>query len=67
MDHDDVPIVRVFGRYIDRLRREADGRWRFVERQPYLESIKEGLPPFAFGREKADQALAERSQAASGS
>lgn len=66
MDHEDVPIVRVFGRYIDTLRKEADGQWRFVERQPFLESIKEGLPPFAHGREAADAAYAERSQASSG-
>src|ERR1700742_943786 len=50
MDHEDEPIVRVFGRYLDKLRRESDGRWRFAERQPYLESIRHGLPPCADGR-----------------
>lgn len=62
-EHDGEPIVRVFGRYIDRMRREADGRWRFAERNAHLEALKPGLPPLAWGREAADQALAERSQA----
>jgi ketosteroid isomerase-like protein len=66
MDHGDEPVVRVFGRYLDTLRREADGVWRFVERRPHLESMRHGLPPFAGGREAADRAYAERSQAASG-
>lgn len=64
------PIVRVFGRYVDRMRRGADGRWRFAERNAYLESLKSGLPALAWGREAADRALAEsaeRSQASVGS
>jgi hypothetical protein len=69
-DHEGEPIVRVFGRYVDRMRREADGRWRFAERTAYLESLKSGLPPLAWGRDAADRALAEaaeRSQASIGS
>jgi ketosteroid isomerase-like protein len=58
IDHEGRPMVRVFGRYVDQLRREADGRWRFVERHAYLESLVPGLPPLAYGRELADQRLA---------
>lgn len=37
--------VRMFGHYEDRLRRCADGRWRFVERVADVESVRAGLPP----------------------
>ncbi len=67
VEHDDRPIVRVFGRYVDRLRREADGRWRFTERRAFIESLTHGLPPLAHGRELAERAFAERSQAAAAS
>jgi len=50
MEHDDEPIVRVFGRYRDRLRRCDDGRWRFRERVAEVESMRRGLPPFVDGR-----------------
>ncbi len=66
-DHEGKPVVRVFGRYVDRMRRDGDGVWRFVERSAHLESLRPGLPPLAWGREAADRAYAERSQAASGS
>jgi len=68
-EHEGGPIVRVFGRYVDRMRRDPDGVWRFVERTAYLESLRDGLPPLAWGREAAERALAdaERSHAAAGS
>jgi hypothetical protein len=50
MEHDDEPIVRVFGRYLDRLVRCPDGRWRFRERIAEVESMRKGLPPFVDGR-----------------
>jgi 3-phenylpropionate/cinnamic acid dioxygenase small subunit len=67
VEQDGHPIVRVMGRYVDRLRRE-DGRWRFAERNAFIESLTPGLPPLAQGRELAERAFAEaaRSQAPSG-
>ncbi len=53
MDHDNRPLVRVFGRYRDRLRRCDDGRWRFEERIAEIESMHAGLPPFVGGRPSA--------------
>jgi hypothetical protein len=50
MEHDDEPIVRVFGRYLDKLVRCPDGRWRFRERIAEVESMRKGLPPFVDGR-----------------
>ncbi len=50
MEHDEEPLVRVFGRYRDRLARCPDGRWRFRERIAEVESMRPGLPPFADGR-----------------
>jgi hypothetical protein len=50
MEHDEQPILRVFGRYRDRLVREADGEWRFLERIAEIESMRRGLPPFIDGR-----------------
>lgn len=50
MDHEDVPILRVFGRYRDTLERGADGRWRFRERIAEIESMRADLPPFVDGR-----------------
>jgi hypothetical protein len=50
MEHDDEPILRVFGRYRDRLVRCPDGRWRFHERIAEVESMRRGLPPFVDGR-----------------
>ena len=50
MEHDDEPILRVFGRYRDRLVRCPDGRWRFRERIAEVESMRRGLPPFVDGR-----------------
>jgi len=64
VDHDGVPVLRVFGRYVDQMQREADGRWRFTERQAHLEGLTPGLPPLAWGREEAERRFAEeRSQA----
>ena len=50
MEHDDVPVLRVFGRYLDQLERGADGRWRFRERIAEIESMRADLPPFVDGR-----------------
>ena len=50
MEHDEQPILRVFGRYRDRIVREADGEWRFLERIAEIESMRRGLPPFIDGR-----------------
>ena len=50
MEHDDEPIVRVFGRYRDMLVRCPDGRWRFRERIAEVESMRKGLPLFVDGR-----------------
>lgn len=49
MHHDGEPVLRVFGRYHDRLRRE-DGGWRFEERLAEIQSMKPGLPALAWGR-----------------
>ena len=50
MEHQNEPILRVFGRYRDRLVRCPDGRWRFRERIAEVESMRRGLPPFVDGR-----------------
>lgn len=44
-DLDGVPVVGVFGRYLDRLVPEADGRWRFTERVAEVEVWRTDLPP----------------------
>jgi ketosteroid isomerase-like protein len=38
-DDDGEPYVRSFGRYIDRLRRCPDGRWRFTSRRAENEAV----------------------------
>jgi hypothetical protein len=50
MHHGGEPILRVFGRYHDKLARADDGRWRFRERIAEIDSFKPGLPAFAWGR-----------------
>lgn len=50
MEHENQPLLRVFGRYRDRLVRCPDGRWRFAERVADVESMRPGLPPFVDGR-----------------
>ena len=50
MEQEDEPVLRVFGRYRDRLVRCPDGRWRFLERVAEVESMRRGLPPFVDGR-----------------
>jgi len=50
MEHDDLPVLRVFGRYLDRLVRGEDGLWRFRERIAEVESMRADLPPFVDGR-----------------
>ncbi|MGD9998783.1 MAG: nuclear transport factor 2 family protein [Acidimicrobiia bacterium] len=36
---DGTPYIMGFGRYLDTLTREADGRWRFVERVAEVEGV----------------------------
>lgn len=50
MEHEEIPVIRVFGRYRDRLVRGQDGRWRFRERIAEIESMRADLPPFVDGR-----------------
>ena len=50
MEHEDVPVLRVFGRYRDQLERGSDRRWRFRERVAEIESMRADLPPFVQGR-----------------
>jgi ketosteroid isomerase-like protein len=45
MEHEDRPVLRVFGRYEDRLERGADGVWRFAERVAAIDAMCAGLPP----------------------
>jgi hypothetical protein len=49
MEIDGEPALRVFGRYLDRLVKEADGCWRFGERIAEVEAVRPG-PPLAYGR-----------------
>jgi ketosteroid isomerase-like protein len=49
MEHGGEPLLRVFGRYHDRLVRGEDG-WRFRERVAEIQSMKPGLPALAWGR-----------------
>jgi len=49
VEHEQAPLVRVFGRYRDRLVRTGDC-WRFAERIAEVESMRPGLPPFVDGR-----------------
>jgi ketosteroid isomerase-like protein len=51
VEHDGQPTLRVFGRYLDRMRKQPDGRWRLLEREAEIESIRPGLPPLAGGRD----------------
>jgi hypothetical protein len=50
MHHGGEPVLRVFGRYHDRLARGDDGLWRFSERVAEIQSMKPGLPALAWGR-----------------
>jgi ketosteroid isomerase-like protein len=50
MEHEDTPLIRVFGRYLDSLERGGDGRWRFKRRIAEIESFRDKLPPFVDGR-----------------
>ena len=40
----DGPGIRAFGRYRDTLVRCPDGRWRFTERLPDIEAVREQAP-----------------------
>lgn len=48
VEHEGVPRVWLFGRYHDRLRREADGAWRIAHRIAEVESADPEVPPLAF-------------------
>jgi ketosteroid isomerase-like protein len=48
VEHGEAPVIKVFGRYLDRLAREADGEWRFTERIAEAESITPGAPPLSY-------------------
>jgi hypothetical protein len=58
IDNGGRPTLRVFGYYEDQLQRGSDARWRFVDRHSFIDSFAEDLPPLAYGRERADAALA---------
>lgn len=60
MHHGGEPILRVFGRYHDRLARGDDGSWRFSERIAEIQSMKPGLPAFAWGRDASRAAAPGR-------
>jgi hypothetical protein len=45
MEHEERPVLRVFGRYEDRLERGDDGVWRFAERVAAIDTMLAGLPP----------------------
>jgi ketosteroid isomerase-like protein len=45
MDHEQRPVLRVFGRYEDRLERGDDGAWRFTARVAAIDAMQAGLPP----------------------
>jgi hypothetical protein len=49
MEHEGEPVLRVFGRYRDTLRKCDDGRWRFVSREAEIDSMREGLPKLVGG------------------
>ena len=52
-DEDGDPVLGTFGRYLDRLVREADGRWRLAERVAEMEVSRgdlRGLMPSLSGR-----------------
>jgi 3-phenylpropionate/cinnamic acid dioxygenase small subunit len=55
MEHEERPVVRVFGRYLDRLEKGSDGRWRFKHRLAEIEGFQPGLPPFVDGRPGLDR------------
>ncbi len=44
MEADGVPVLRVFGRYDDTLRRCSDGRWRIARRVAAIDAMRPGLP-----------------------
>jgi ketosteroid isomerase-like protein len=50
VDVETEPVVRVFGRYVDTLRKEPDGKWRFELRIAEVESVIRDLPPLAYAR-----------------
>ena len=49
MEHDDCPVIRVFGRYLDKIVPQDDGKWRFAERIAVIDSMRAGLPQLAWG------------------
>jgi hypothetical protein len=49
-----VPVLRVFGRYIDQMERGEDGRWRFAWRHAEIDAATPGLPSLVGGRLRND-------------
>ncbi len=45
--YDGMPAIRAYGRYLDKLRRCADGKWRICERIPEVEGWRKGEVPSA--------------------
>jgi len=39
-----LPKIRIFGRYLDRMRRCTDGRWRFTYRKAEAEAMRSETP-----------------------
>jgi Ketosteroid isomerase homolog len=39
-----VPLIRIYGRYLDRLTRCGDGKWRFTHRQAVAEVMRKEAP-----------------------
>jgi len=50
MEHEGQPVIRVLGRYVDRLEQGDDGRWRFAERVAEIDAFTPGLPALYGGR-----------------
>lgn len=48
IEYEGAAVVKVFGRYLDRLIRETDGEWRFGERIAEAEAITPGTPPLSY-------------------
>jgi hypothetical protein len=44
LEIDGLPETYCFGRYLDRMRRCADGVWRFVERKAEVQSARPNFP-----------------------
>jgi hypothetical protein len=50
MEHEGQPVIRVLGRYVDKLEKGGDNRWRFSERVAEIDAFTQGLPALLGGR-----------------